>query len=146
MSASFRFIWICLLTLAISALPATAVAQKMKIKQPRVLEQVQEDYSKAIRWNDFEAAAALLDPNYREQHPITDAEFSRYEQIQVTAFEDFASRILPDGSVERSVRIDLVNRNTLSQRTIRFTERWQYDAKAKRWWLSSGLPDFWKGY
>ena len=146
MSASFRFIWICLLVLAIAALPATATAQKLKIKQPRLLEETQLDYSKAIRWNNFEAAAALLDPSYREQHPVTDAEFSRYEQIQVTAFEDFDSRILPDGSVERAVRIDLVNRNTLSQRTIRFTERWRYDAQAKRWWLISGLPDFWKGY
>lgn len=146
MSALFRFVWICLLGFSIAVLPATATAQKVKIKQPRLLEETQLEYSKAIRWNDFVAASALLEPSYREEHPITDAEFSRYEQIQVTAFEDFDSRILPDGSVERSVRIDLINRNTLSQRTIRFTERWRYDAKVKRWWLISGLPDFWKGY
>jgi hypothetical protein len=145
MSASFRFVWLCLLGLAMTAFAPDLAAQKMTRKQTRMLTQLQEDYSKAIRWNDFEGAASLLDPEYRKVHPITDAEFSRYEQIQVTGFASLDSRVLPDGSVLRAVRIDLVNRNTLTQRSMRFTERWRYDAQAKRWWLTSGLPDFWQG-
>ncbi|MCC7248445.1 MAG: hypothetical protein IT473_07470, partial [Lysobacter sp.] len=53
--------------------------------------------------------------------------------------------VLPDGSVERAVRIELVNRHTLTQRTMRFSEVWRYDPTTKRWWLASGLPNFWEG-
>jgi hypothetical protein len=145
MSVCFRRLRVIMLSLLVALMPATALAQRSKVKQMRILEQIQEDYSKAIRWNDFEGAWTLLDPEYRSQHPITDAEFSRYEQIQVTSFEGLDSRVMPDGSIERVVRIDVVNRNTLSQRSLRLTERWRYDAKTKRWWLSSGLPNFWQG-
>ncbi len=144
-SVSFRSVLICLLSLVIAAMPMTGAAQRIKAKQARALQDLQEVYSKAIRWNDFEGAWNVLDPAYREAHPMVDVEFSRYEQVQVTGFEALDSRPLPDGSVERIVRVDVVNRNTLSQRTLRFTERWRYDAKTKRWWLNSGLPDFWQG-
>lgn len=143
MPAPLRSLFLCLLGLSILLAPQGALAQR--IKQAKLLEQLQEDYSKAIRWNDFEGAWTVLDPAYREAHPVTDAEFSRYEQIQVTAFEALDSRVLPDGSVERAVRVELVSRHTLTQRTLRFTELWRYDPKTKRWWLASGLPDFWDG-
>jgi len=145
MPALLRSLCLCFLGFALLAASPGAIAQKVKLKQPKMLLQLQEDYSKAIRWNDFEGAWTLLDPTYREANPVTDAEFSRYEQIQVTAFEDLDSRVLPDGSVERAVRIELVNRHTQSQRTMRFTEVWRYDPKTKRWWLASGLPNFWEG-
>lgn len=144
MPAALRSLCLCLLGLLILSAPQTAFAQK--IKQPKMLDQLQQDYSKAIRWNDFEGAWTVLDPAYREAHPVTDAEFSRYEQIQVTAFEDLDSRVLPDGSVERAVRIELVNRHTLAQRSMRLTELWRYDPATKRWWLASGLPNFWEGH
>lgn len=143
MPAPLRSLFLCLLGLSILLAPQGALAQR--VKQAKLLEQLQEDYSKAIRWNDFEGAWTVLDPAYREAHPVTDAEFSRYEQIQVTAFEALDSRVLPDGSVERAVRVELVSRHTLTQRTLRFTELWRYDPKTKRWWLASGLPDFWDG-
>lgn len=143
MPAPLRSLFLCLLGLSILCAPQGALAQR--IKQAKLLEQLQEDYSKAIRWNDFEGAWTVLDPAYREAHPVTDAEFSRYEQIQVTGFEALDSRVLPDGSVERAVRIELVGRHTLTQRTLRVTELWRYDPKTKRWWLASGLPDFWDG-
>lgn len=143
MPAPLRSLFLCLLGLSILLAPQGALAQR--IKQAKLLEQLQEDYSKAIRWNDFEGAWTVLDPAYREAHPVTDAEFSRYEQIQVTGFEALDSRVLPDGSVERAVRIELVGRHTLTQRTLRVTELWRYDPKTKRWWLASGLPDFWDG-
>ena len=50
----------------------------------------------------------------------------------------------PDGTQLREIQIELVNRNTLSQRRVRFTEIWRYDAEAKTWWIA-GLPDFWQG-
>jgi hypothetical protein len=47
--------------------------------------------------------------------------------------------------VVRDVEIRVINRNTQAERTVRVREVWRWDAKAKQWWLASGLPDLWKG-
>lgn len=110
------------------------------------LEEVQYDYSAAIRWGDFEGAWALVDPTLKQQHPMSDAEFSRYQQIQVSGYRDLAATVSPDKTeAMREIQINLINKHTMSERSIRYTEHWRYDAAAKRWWLTSGLPDFWAG-
>jgi hypothetical protein len=108
------------------------------------LDRNQYAFSAAIRWGDFEGAWMMVDPKIRKEKPMTDVDFSRYEQIQVTGYRDLASMPGPDGTLLREIQIEVVNRNTLSQRRVRFTEAWRYDAQAKTWWIS-GLPDFWQG-
>jgi hypothetical protein len=48
-------------------------------------------------------------------------------------------------TAEREVQIAVINRHTQTERGARYTERWRYDAEAKTWWLTVGLPDFWAG-
>lgn len=102
------------------------------------------DYSAAIRWGDFEGAWTLVDPKYREAHPMTPLEFERYKQVQVSGYRDLATRLGEDEAA-REIEIGLVNRHTMTTRTMRYTERWRYDAEAKAWLLTVGLPDFWAG-
>lgn len=109
------------------------------------LEQAQYDYSAAIRWGDFEGAWQVIDPDYRKQHPLTEVEFERFKQIQVSGYTDLASQANKDGTAMREVQIGVINKHNMTERSIRYTELWRYDAAAKRWWVSSGLPDFWKG-
>ncbi|MGI8561360.1 MAG: hypothetical protein ACR2J7_08000 [Luteimonas sp.] len=113
---------------------------------PRVdaLQQAQYAYSAAIRWGDFEGAWALVDPEYRKEHPMTDLEFERFKQIQVSGYRDLAEQAGED-SAAREIEIGVVNRHTMTTRSIRYTERWRYDAETKTWWLTVGLPDFWAG-
>ena len=49
--------------------------------QPKMseLDKVRYAWSAAIRWGDFEGAWNLLDPAYRDAHPLTDLELSRYK-------------------------------------------------------------------
>ena len=109
------------------------------------LEQVQYDYSAAIRWGDFEGAWTLVDPEVRAQKPLTDVDFSRYKQVQVSGYRDRAMSTDADGALVRDIEIGVINRHTLQERTVRYQERWRYDEAAKRWWLVSGLPDLWQG-
>lgn len=113
-------------------------------KKNSLLDRNQYAYSAAIRWGDFEGAWSMVDPKTRTEKPMTEADFSRFEQIQVTGYRDMARMPGPDGSVLREIQIELVNRNTLAHRKIRFTEVWRYDAQTKNWWVA-GLPDFWQG-
>ena len=86
----------------------------------------------------------MVDPKVRKEKPMTDVDFSRFEQIQVTGYRDLATMPGPDGSLLREIQIEVGNRNTLHHRRVRFTEVWRYDAEAKTWWIG-GLPDFWQG-
>lgn len=141
MRLSTRFLVHGLLALLLVSVAGTALAGKKR----STLEKNQYAYSAAIRWGDFEGAWSMVDPKLREEKPMSAADFSRYEQIQVTGYRDLASMPGPDpGSEMREIQIEVVNRNTLSHRRVRYTEIWRYDAKAKAWWID-GLPDFWDG-
>ena len=107
------------------------------------LDELQDAYSAAIRWGDFEGAWNLVDPKVREAHPLTDIDFSRYKQVQISGYRDTGGTTLASGEVVRDVEIGVINRNTLTERSVRYRERWRYDEAAKTWWLVSGLPDLW---
>ena len=109
------------------------------------LDEVQYAYSAAIRWGDFEGAWNLVDPKVRAEHPLTDIDFSRYKQVQISGYRDQGGTTAPNGEVLRDIEIGVINRNTLAERTVRYRERWRYDEASKTWWLTSGLPDLWQG-
>ena len=109
------------------------------------LDEVQYAYSAAIRWGDFEGAWNLVDPEVRKQHPLSDIDFSRYKQVQISGYRDQGGTVLGSGEVVRDIEIGVINRNTLAERTVRYRERWVYDEPAKTWWVVSGLPDLWQG-
>lgn len=113
--------------------------------QRNKLAQTQDAYVAAVRWSDFEAAEGFIDPEYRRTHPLTDLQRERYRQVQVSNYRERSTGVAPDGAVERRVEMGVVNRNTLAERTVMVTERWRWDAEAKRWWQAQGLPDLWQG-
>ena len=109
------------------------------------LEELQYAYSAAVRWGDFEGAWNLVDPKYREEHALTDIDFSRYKQVQISGYRELGGTTLGSGEVVRDIEIGVINRNTMAERTLRYTEEWKFDPASKTWWVTSGLPDFWAG-
>ena len=134
-----RMLWV----LGLLAVLAPAAAQSRL--QRGKLQQVQDAYAASIRWGDFENAWQAIDPAYRAEHPMTELEFERYKQIQISGYRDLSTRGGPDGTVERAVELRVINKHTMAERTMRYRERWRWDPEAKRWWLVVGLPDLWKG-
>lgn len=100
------------------------------------------DYGAAIRWNEFDKAIAFIDPELRATAPLTDLERERFKQIQVTAYEVKSLDTGADGNITQTVEIRLVNRNTQLERSILDHQTWRRDVAGKRYWLTSGLPDF----
>ena len=139
MRAIGRMLW----GLALLAMLAPAGAQSRM--QRGKLQQVQDAYAASIRWGEFENAWQAVDPAYRAEHPMTELEFERYKQVQISGYRDLSSRGGPDGTVERAVELRVINKHTMAERTERYVERWRWDPQAKRWWLVVGLPDLWKG-
>lgn len=112
-------------------------------RQMDALRQAQYAYSAAIRWGDFEGAWNLVDPDYRKQHPMTELEFRRYKQVQISGYHELGVQG-GEGTAMREIGIGVINRNTLVERQARYTERWRYDPEAETWWLTVGLPDLWQ--
>ncbi len=52
-----------------------------------------------------------------------------------------ASNSLDDGRLAQTVEIRFVNRHTQAEHSIIDRQIWRWDAKAERWWLTTGLPD-----
>jgi len=119
--------------------PADAASKRSRAKQ---LEISLFKYASAIRWNEFEMASNYVDPEYAKKNPLTSLEKERFKQIQVTGYEAKTQDTLDDGTVEQTVEIRLINRNTQADRSIIDVQIWRWDDKAKRWWLTTGLPDF----
>lgn len=100
------------------------------------------DYGAAIRWNEFDKAQEYIDPAVRQQQPMSGLETERLKQIQVTGYEVKTREVAADGSIEQTVEIRVVNRNTQIERIVTDRQTWRRDATGKRYWLVSGLPDF----
>ena len=123
-----------------AVLLAACAMDKVKNKET-ILEDTLRTYAATIRWGDVTQAEVFIDPKYREKHPLTDLDLARYKQVQVTSYNDQPAAPLSDTEVQQVVEIGLVNVNTQSARSIVDRQVWHYDENAKRWWLTTGLPD-----
>ena len=109
------------------------------------LQRAQYAWSAAIRWGDFEGAWNLVDPEYREQNPLTDLQLERFNHIQVSHYREQGAQSPTEDTVVRDIDIGVINRHTMAERGVRFRETWRYDEAARTWWNTGGLPDFWRG-
>lgn len=99
-------------------------------------------YANAVRWDGFPSALQYVDPKWREEHPLSSLDQARYQQVRVGSYNDGEGPI-PAGpdEIRQVVHIGLINKNTQVERTVIDRQTWTWDEDAKRWWLSSGLPD-----
>jgi hypothetical protein len=133
------------LALVLSWAAALAGCQTTGTQNNKISE-TQYAYSAAIRWGDFEGAVNLIEPKLRKQQAPTPMQLERYKQIQVSSYRDVGTEMDKEkGTAVRLIDIGVINRHTLAERTVRYTEAWTWDPEAKTWWLVSGLPDFWAG-
>ena len=114
--------------------------------QSDALDRAQYAWSAAVRWNDFEGAVNLIDPDRRDELAPSGLQMERYKQVQMSAYRDVGgSRDLDAGTATRDIEIGVVNRHTQAERTLRHRETWRWDAGSRTWWNTSGLPDLWEG-
>lgn len=104
------------------------------------LQVTAETYRKLMRWSDFEAAAQYCKARDGESAPI---DLAPYKDWKVAAY-DVGDAALANDSTEAVfvAEVAFYNKDTRVAGTLRDTQRWWYDAQAKRWFLASPLPDF----
>lgn len=122
------------------ALLAGCATEKMRSKQT-ILTETLRSYAQTIRWGEFDQAAGFIDPKVLAEHPPTALEMERYRQVRVSSYDEGQPVPVGEDEVQQTVKLDLLNVNTQTMRSIVDRQTWKYDATAKRWWLVSGLPD-----
>jgi hypothetical protein len=132
-------------TVVISAVLLVACSsnpiESMKNKET-VLEDTLKLYAATIRWgDDMTQGLGFVDPEYLKIHPMTELDLARYKQIKVTAYDDAPAAPISETEVRQVVQIGFINVNTQTMRSVVDNQVWRYDEKAKRWWLTTGLPD-----
>lgn len=123
------------------AAAALALAGCATHREKDQLQKVLDSYAATVRWGDFQAAYAFVDPEQRKAHPLTQLDRARYQQVRVSDYDVQSTVSQGEHEVRQVVRIGLINNNTQSERSIIDTQVWRYDEKKKQWWLTSGLPD-----
>lgn len=126
--------------LALIMLMLGACASNMKSRETLLTETLRT-YAAAIRWGSIEQAETFIDPEYRAAHPLTALDLERYKQVRFTAYNDRAPVPVNENEVRQVVEIGLVNVNSQSSRSVVDQQVWKYDEEAKRWLLTTGLPD-----
>src|SRR5690554_726972 len=99
------------------------------------------NYAGAIRWGHIDDAWSMMDPDYAARHPLSTLERQRFEQVQITGYQVKGSQMLSEEEMVQLVEIRLINRHTQAERVIQDRQLWRWDKDARRWWLTTGLPD-----
>lgn len=100
-----------------------------------------DGYAAALRWGDFQSALGYVDPAMRATHPLTARQKARYNTVRVAEYDASGLRATGPDTIEQSATIGLIVKSSQSVYSVIDHQTWRWDAKAKRWWLESGLPD-----
>ncbi|HET7223742.1 MAG TPA: hypothetical protein VFI81_11130 [Rhodanobacteraceae bacterium] len=100
-----------------------------------------EGYATALRWGDFQSAWNFVDPVVRAAHPLTAQQKALYNTVRVAEYDASGPMATGSDTIEQTATIGLIVKS--SQRVYSVVDRqtWHWDAKAKHWWLESGLPE-----
>jgi hypothetical protein len=110
-------------------------------QQYKLRDQTLEGYAAALRWGGFEEAWSYVDPEVREAHPLTPQQKALYNTVRVAQYDTQGPVATGPDTIEQTAQIGLITKSSQRVYTVVDHQRWQWDAKANRWWLESGLPD-----
>lgn len=124
----------------LAALLLLGCAQAEKLYQDYEFGEVGKAYENAIRWSDFRIANGFRKNAGTENDP---PDFEKLKQFRVTSYRVKERADLMDKyQVRQSVEIGYFRAATFVEKKVTDHQIWEYDAKQRKWYLLTGLPDF----
>ena len=129
------------LTMAAFLVLSIGYAVAPGVEAGRNVERRLEQYDRAIRWSDFDAANKFLKQKGKENAWSKAAD--QYRDIRVADYvvKDTTHQKKPK-AVLQTVEILYYRVNNPAIRSLIDRQRWEYDANEKEWYLMTGLPAF----
>jgi hypothetical protein len=103
---------------------------------------MREEYSRAVRWSEWDLAWQFIDPTRRKSLVLPGEEQDRLNEVEVTAYNVRNAEPQPDGTIKQLVEIHYIDKATQIEKTTRVNEVWRTDDNGEHWWLTTGLPEF----
>lgn len=131
------------LVLILIALPLVACNPIQKVKDRKHTEDLEaatDTYRKLIRWGHFDQAVQYIKARDGSEQLPDLKEASRYKVTHYTITGTFLSDDLQDARIVAT--IEYLKLDNQVAKAMRDEQQWWYNPEAKRWHLSSGLPDF----
>ncbi len=104
-------------------------------------DETMDGYAAALRWGDFSGAWNYVDPAVRAAHPLTPQQKALYNTVKVAEYDASGLVATDPDTVRQTVQISLIVKSSQRVYSVLDHQTWHWDAKAKHWWLESGLPD-----
>ena len=98
-------------------------------------------YAAALRWGDFRGAWNYVDPAVRAAHPLTPQQQALYNTVRVAEYDTEGMTATDPDTIRQTAQISLIVKTSQRVYSVLDHQTWHWDAKAKHWWLESGLPD-----
>ena len=97
-------------------------------------------YGEALLWGHFEAANLYRQPALAEKDK---PDFEKLKNIKVAQYDIKDVSVSDDGlKIEQDAEIAYFHRNKMILKTLRDRQVWEFDAKDRRWYLKTQLPEF----
>lgn len=100
-----------------------------------------DGYAAALRWSDIQGAWDYVDPAVRAAHPLTAQQKALYNTVRVAEYDASGPTATDPDTIRQTAKISLIVKTSQRVYDVLDHQTWHWDAKAKRWWLESGLPD-----
>ncbi|MGH8115434.1 MAG: hypothetical protein ACREPS_10355 [Rhodanobacteraceae bacterium] len=130
---------ITIMASVLSALLLSACATMQNKNQLR--DQTLDGYAAALRWGGFHSGWSYVDPDVRAAHPLTPPQKALYNTVRIADYDTSGPVSTGTDTLEQTVQIELIAKSSQSVYSVVDHQHWRWDAKAKHWWLESGLPD-----
>jgi uncharacterized protein YceK len=98
-------------------------------------------YAAALRWGDIQGAWSYVDPAVRAEHPLTSQQKALYNTVHVAEYTGSGPTATGPDTIQQTAQISLIVKTSQRVYEVLDHQTWRWDAKAKHWWLESGLPD-----
>lgn len=132
-----HFVIICMSLILVACNPVQKVKDR---KHTEDLEAATDTYRKLIRWGHFDQAVQYIKAKDGTELIPDLVEAAGYKVTHYTITGTFLSDDLQDARIVAT--IEYVKLDNQVAKTMRDEQQWWYEPEAKRWHLSSGLPDF----
>lgn len=122
---------------ALLSLAACATLQNKNQSRDETLN----GYAVALRWGGFQQAWQYVDPAVRAAHPLTPQRKALYDTVRVADYQASDPVATDENTLSQTARINLIVKTSQRVYGVVDHQTWRWDAKAKHWWLETGLPD-----
>jgi hypothetical protein len=114
-----------------------------QIKQTKNTIQMQDQtnaYRKAIRWSEYEVAAAFI---RRRDETAYDFDLEFYKSVRVVEMEIQSREVFEtEGTAIVTSKIQFYHVDYNSVKTLLDRQTWWFDAELERWFLDGSFPDY----